>query len=241
MENIENAISFNKLKWDTDFFGVTSARAILHRAISFTEWNELKTRFSDFQFLSIVNQNSEPVNAQLIGKETSAFLADVNIQFVKEIEDINEMPKNITVHQSLKRNNQVIDLTNFSVSKFIEDEELSKRGGKQVYRQWVMNSFGKPDKFFALSLDENGEINGFLLHSYSGNTCVIELIAVSTSVTKRGVGSRLFKAVEFTAHLKGINEIKVGTQMRNIDAINFYHRVGCKQTECHQVYHLWNK
>ncbi|MET3655499.1 GNAT family N-acetyltransferase [Sporosarcina psychrophila] len=238
--NVNNAVEFYDLNWDTDFFGVTSAKAILNMPLTLIEWEKLKIRFNDYQFISIVNINSEPVNAQIIGKGTSAFLADVNIQFEKKITHPFEMPMNITVHRALERNNQVIEMADFQFSKFTEDPELSMRGGDKLYRQWLINSFDSQDKFFALSKNENGEINGFLLHSYSDNACVIELIAVSKAVTKGGLGTSLFKAVEYVAHQRGIDEIKVGTQMRNIGAINFYYKVGCKQAGCHQVYHLWN-
>jgi dTDP-4-amino-4,6-dideoxy-D-galactose acyltransferase len=239
-KDIENAVTFYDLKWDTKFFGVTSAKAILHKPLTFTEWDELKIRFKDYQFISIENQNSEPVNAQMIGRVTSAFLADVNIQFVKKFEGPHEMPKNITVHRALEKNDQVIEMSEFQFSKFTEDPELAKRGGDHVYRQWLINSFDKSEKYYALSKAENGDINGFLLHSFSDNASVIELIAVSKTVTKSGVGTSLFKAVEYVADQRGFNEIKVGTQVRNMGAINFYHKVGCKQVGCHQVYHLWN-
>ena len=142
-KNIENAVTFYELKWDTDFFGVTSAKAILHRPLTLNEWDELKNRFKDYQFISIMNKNSEPINAQLIGKDTSAFLADVNIQFEKKLVDLHEMPKNVTIHQALERNDQIIEIADFQFSKFTEDPELAKRGGDQVYRQWLINSFGK--------------------------------------------------------------------------------------------------
>lgn len=239
-KNIENAVTFYDLKWDTEFFGVTSAKAVLHKPLRLNEWDGLKNRLKEYQFISIENRNSEPINSHMIGKNTSAFLADVNIQFVKKLEFTDEMPINITVHQALENNDQVIELADFEFSKFTEDIELAKRGGDKVYRQWLLNSFGKPNKFYALSKDKNGAINGFILYSYSDNTCVIELIAVSQTVTKSGVGTSLFKAVEYEAHQRSINEIKVGTQVRNMGAINFYHKVGCKQVDCHQVYHLWN-
>jgi GNAT superfamily N-acetyltransferase len=238
-EITENAVTFYDLKWDTDYFGVTSAKAILNRPLSLNEWTKLKTKFRDYQFISILNLNSEPENTQKIGKDTSAFLADVNIQFVKKIEGPYEVQKNITVHQSLGRNGQVIEIADFQFSKFTEDPELDKRGGDQVYSKWLINSFDKSEKFYALSKDENGDLNGFLLHSYSGNACVIELIAVSQNVAKGGIGTSLFKAVENEAHQRGYGKIRVGTQVRNLGAINFYHKVGCKQVGCHQVYHLW--
>ncbi|MDP9739953.1 UNVERIFIED_ORG: dTDP-4-amino-4,6-dideoxy-D-galactose acyltransferase [Bacillus sp. B2I3] len=236
----ENAVTFYDLEWDTEYFGVTSAKVILNRPLLLNEWAELKTRFRDFQFISIVNLNSEPENTQKIGKDTSAFLADVNIQFVKNIKGPNEVQKNITVHQSLGRNDEVIKIADFQFSKFTEDPELDKRGGDQVYSKWLINSFDKPEKFYALSNSENGDLNGFLLHSYSGNACVIELIAVSQNAAKSGIGTKLFKAVENEAHQRGCGEIRVGTQVRNMGAINFYNKVGCKQVGCHQVYHLWN-
>jgi len=240
MGNIGDVVTFNELKWDTDFFGVNSAKAILHRPLTSNEWNELKARFEDFQFISIENKNSESINAQMIGKDTTAFLVDVNIQFMKKLVGPKELPKNVTIHQSLKRNDQITEIADFQFSKFTEDSELAKRDGDQVYRQWLINAFEKPDKFYALSKGENGDINGFVLYSYSDNACVIELIAVSQKETKGGIGTSLFKAVENVAYKRGCSEIRVGTQVRNMGAINFYHKVGCKQVGCHQVYHLWS-
>ncbi|GAE46935.1 GNAT family N-acetyltransferase [Mesobacillus boroniphilus] len=189
MKNIENVVTFNELNWDTDFFGVTSAKATLHKPLSLNEWLELNTRFKDYQFISIMNMNSEPINAQLIGKGTTAFLVDVNIQFEKKLIGLDEKPENVTIHQALEKNDQVIEIADFQFSKFTEDPGLAKRGGDQVYQQWLINSFGKNDKFFALSKDEIGDINGFLLFSYADNACVIELIAVSQKETKGGIGT----------------------------------------------------
>lgn len=240
MISIENAALLSDLKWDTKYFGVTSAKAVLNRPLTFSEWTELQFKFRDYQFVSITNQNSEPVNTQLIGKNTSAFLADVNIQFRKKLTGRKEMPSNVSIYRSLERNEQIIEIADFQFSKFTEDPELAARGGSQVYHQWLINAFAKPDKLYALSKDEMGNINGFVLFSYSDNTCVIELIAVSKNETTSGIGTSLFKAVEYATLEHGYDEIKVGTQIRNMRAINFYHKVGCKQIGCHQVYHLWN-
>ncbi|KKB45019.1 GNAT family N-acetyltransferase [Bacillus thermotolerans] len=234
----ESAFSFYDLEWDTEFFGVTCAKAVLQKSLTDREWNKLRTKFRDYQFISIENRESDPTNAQLIGKNTPAFLADVNIQLYKKVEDTQENPL-IKIYSSLERNDEIVELANFQFSKFIEDPELGKRGGDQVYQQWLINSFNRPEKFYAISKDENDKVNGFLLHSYSDDKCVIELIAVSKA-SKGGIGTSLFQAVEHAAYQRSAKEIKVGTQIRNIGAINFYHKVGCKQVGCHQVYHLWN-
>lgn len=238
--DVKNDIAFYDLEWDTEYFGITCAKLIIKRQLKLKEWNEILVRFKDYQFISIENRNSEPVNAQFIGRDTSAFLADVNIQFEKKVNGSYEAPGNITIHQGLEKSDQIIDMGNFQFSKFTEDPELAKRGGDQVYRLWLSNSFEKQNKFYALSNDEQGNLNGFLLHSYSDNKCVIELIATSRTKVKSGIGSKLFRGVEHNAFQHGIEEIKVGTQLRNMGAINFYHKVGCKQVGCHQVFHLWN-
>lgn len=242
MINIEvvDSLTFHELQWDTKYFGVKSAKAILHKPLNLIEWEKLKNRFNDYEFISIENRNSEPSNARLIGKDTKAYLVDVNIQFKKKIETRYEIMGNIEIYQALKLNNEIIDIAEFRFSKFIEDPELAKRGGGQVYRQWVINAFENPNKYFALSKNDNNQINGFLLYSFKEAYCVIELIAVSENEKNKGIGTSLFKAVENEAQKCGFNEIRVGTQIRNVEAINFYHRIGCKQIGCHQIYHLWN-
>ena len=222
-KNIKNTFEFHDLKWDTEFFGVKSARVILYESLSLRDWIDLKERFNGYQFVSIENRNSETVNAQLIGKETSAFLVDVNIQFLKKLEGYFEMPEQITFHQALGRQEQIIEIADFSFSKFTEDPELARRGGDQVYHQWLINSFNKPDKYFALSRDEQGMINGFLLHSYKDDTCVIELIAVSKTTVKGGIGTKLFKAVEIRSKKNGFKQIIVVTLVRIRFSLNFFH------------------
>lgn len=236
----EDELSFYDLPWDTDFFGVTCAKAILYKPVRLRDWNNLKEKFKKYQFISIENRNSDPLNAQIIGKDTSAFLADVNVRFKKILTAGDTDVDNVKIFSALERNEQIIEMAIFQFSKFVEDVELYKRNGEQVYCQWLINSFGKLDKYYALTKDQNGVVNGFLLHSYSGRTCTVELIAVSQSCGKSGIGTSLFKAVENAAYQRGCNEILVGTQVRNLRAINFYHKAGCTQVGCHQIYHLWN-
>ena len=240
VKSTDSSITFCELRWDTEFFGVTCAKAVLHNAVSQKDWNELKRKFNEYQFVSIENRNSEPSNAQVIGTDIKAFLADVNIQFTKKVEVDCMLPETVRIFQAMKRDDKILELANFSYSKFKEDPELKKRGGTEVYRHWMINSFEKEDKFYAIAKEANGEVNGFLLHSYKGKTCKVELIAVSVDTTNGGIGTNLFKALEYSANQHGCEAIRVGTQLRNTRAINFYHKIGCKHEGSHQIYHLWN-
>ncbi|HEY9059404.1 MAG TPA: GNAT family N-acetyltransferase [Pseudobacteroides sp.] len=245
-KNIDDGVAFFDLPWDTKYFGLACSKAVLTKPILQSQWTVLKRKFGNYQFVSIENIDSNPSNAQMIGKDTTAFLADVNIQFRKKLNtssrqnDIYRWKDTIKIHQNLKEEKGILEIADFKISKFTEDPELLKRGGAEVYHQWIVNSFGKNDKYFAVSRGCDNEINGFLLHSYEKNKCIVELIAVSKNKTNGGIGSGLFRNVEYAAYERGCDEIRVGTQVRNMGAINFYHKVGCEQIGCHQIYHLWN-
>ncbi|MEQ8235509.1 MAG: GNAT family N-acetyltransferase [Syntrophomonadaceae bacterium] len=234
------AYTLNPMQWDTDFFGLSCAKAVLARPLSKEDWSELKSRLDKFQLVYLENQNSLPVNARLIGLETSAYLVDVNVQFSKQLLGTNAQTDNIQIMNPMPYEERLLDLVEYKWSRFTDDPGLSSRGGDQVYRQWLINAFNKEDKHCALSLDQNGKIIGYLLHSYAGSACRIELIASSPDRAGRGVGTSLVKAVAQAAYQRGMEAIQVGTQLRNLVAINFYHRLGFMQVGSHQIYHLWN-
>lgn len=236
----KSGISLLNLEWDTAFFGVSSAKVILHNSLNEKDWNKIQKKIEEYQYVSIVNENSNAVNSKLISKHTNSFLVDTNIQFIKKVKVETPLPSNITLHQALEKNDQILELANFRFSKFTEDPELAKRRGSEVYYHWIVNSFNKKDKFFAISRNKEGDINGFALYSFTEKECLIELIAVSPQIIGSGVGRNLFRAIEYATFKNHMDEIKVGTQMLNLNAINFYHKVGCKQVACHQIYHLWN-
>lgn len=234
-------LTLRELDWDTEFFGVSCAKAVLNRALGQPEWISLIEKGRQYDLLVIENRHSIPTNAQYIGRNTTAFLADVNIQFSKDIGGFHEMPLGVQIEQAMKPDDRVVSMAEFPYSRFLDDPELARRGGGEVYRKWVANAFGDPHKHFAIARTDSGEVSGFLLHSYSADICTVELICVSRQSIRSGVGTRLFRATEYSASQRGIAKIRVGTQIRNLEAINFYHAMGCRQSGCHQIYHLWNR
>jgi len=199
----------------------------------------LREQFNLYELVVIENKNSDPVNAEYIGVHTNAFISDVNIQFSSRISHQPALSDSIVITEAMHKSLDVLDLSVFKHSRFISDRRLKNRGGENVYREWIKNSFSKENKFFALSRDESGRLCGYVLFSYSDSYCVIELINVSGEDAGKGIGQELFRAVEHSSYKRGISEIRVGTQQRNLEAINFYIKMGCRQVGCHQVYHLW--
>lgn len=240
MKKQNDNFSFYKLEWDTDYFGISCAKLILHEPIKMKDWESIQDSLLDYQFISIVNEKCNPTNSKIISSETPAFIIDTNIQFVKKTNKIKKINSHVSIAKALEWNEEIINMANFNNSKFIDDNKLASRGGEHVYSEWVKNAFNNPDKYFATYTDSSNILLGFALFSFNEESCVIELIAVSSERKRSGIGVALFEATEHKAHLLGYSQIKVGTQIRNVNAINFYNKVGCKQIEAHQIYHLWN-
>jgi len=235
--------TFGLLEWDSVFFGIPCAKASLLRTLSSKQWEDLKSNFRKCDFICIQNNDSNPENSVKIGQETSSFLADVNIQFKKKLTADPQISswRNITISESLKYDDELIEIMNFKYSRFIDDEILRQRGGKEVYSNWLKNAFDKSGKYFAVHRDENNFVTGYLLFSFFEKNCTVELLNVKQGESGKGVGRHLIKTAESFAWERGMEEISVGTQIRNISAINFYNLTGFRQSGCHQIYHLWNK
>lgn len=233
------------LHWDSDYFEVNCAKAILKSEINSLEGEELVRAFDNYHFITIVNNSNNPKNNNWLGSETSSFLTDINIQFSKKTNNtINHAQENIIVANNFFANEEIIQIARYAfvLSRFYNDPNLNEQKSKELYVNWVRNSFCKEDKYFVISR-ENDRVTGFLLFSYDSvlSQCVIELIAVEKSFTGQHIGSKLM--IELENYLTGINidSIKVGTQIDNIAAANFYVACGFHYTGCSSIYHYWPK
>ena len=138
------------------------------------------------------------------------------------------------------RNKQVIEITKktFIYSRFFNDPKLPKEQASSIYCNWTENAFNKEDKYFIIS-EREGQIAGFILFSFQKENCVIELIAVDEKYQGQRVGKSLIHCMESYVIKKGAKKIKVGTQLNNSSAINFYTFMGFKYVYCRSIYHLW--
>ena len=83
MSNSNKKIELLPLKWDTDYFGIKSARVNILDNIDVEEQKEILNFSKKFQFVTISNENNLNKNNYWIGTKTNAFLADINIQLFK--------------------------------------------------------------------------------------------------------------------------------------------------------------
>lgn len=234
---------FMTLQWDSDFFGVSSARVNLNGAVEKMDQEKIIEFCKGYDFVSIYNYDNVKENNYWIGNRTNAFLVDLNIQFQKNVVDKpNYQDGKSYVRNELTRNEQILDIASksFKYSRFFNDPDLSQEKANNIYLHWTECAFGQDDKFFVIA--ERGEkVAGYILFSKNANSYVVELIAVDENYQGQKVGKSLISTMESFVKDQGMDVIRVGTQVNNILAAQFYYAAGFKYVSCSSVYHLWSK
>ena len=111
----------------------------------------------------------------------------------------------------------------------------------EIYKNWVKNAFNKEDKYY-ITAKESGKTIGFILFSFRDiRSVTIELIAINGEYRNQKIGTYLIKKLnEYLKNLK-VEKVYVGTQVSNIEAINFYFKNGFKIHKISSIYHIWKK
>lgn len=231
------------LTWDKEYFKVDSARVNLRGPIDHEGQEEIIAFSKDYDFVTLVNLENNKENNYWIGEKTSAFLADINIQFAKVLEKkLGQGDDETQVVNNLPWNQEILDISkeSFQYSRFFNDPKLPKEQAKNIYLHWAECAFGQKDKYFVIS-KRQGRIAGYILFSLDGEDSTIELIAVDKKYQGQKVGRSLIEKMEAFLIDKGINKIKVGTQVNNISAAQFYLKRGFIYVGCGSMYHLWRR
>lgn len=233
------------LEWDSQYYGIPAAKLIIEKQTSIESWDLITESIQQYRFITIQNKSDNAEFSRLISEELGAFLVDVNIQFTKSV--INEAFKvrqeNIEIVSNYEGNEDILRIARdaFTYSRFYNDKNLEITKSKNIYMNWIKNSFYKFEKYFVL-FEENDKKVGFILFSHlDKHTVVIELIAVDNDIETKGIGTRMINSLQRYMQDNEIANIKVGTQIENIKAINFYIGNNFKVIEQTPIYHYWNK
>ncbi|MEH7116830.1 GNAT family N-acetyltransferase [Neobacillus vireti] len=237
------AYKFYNLEWDTEYFGVNSAKAILNGSVTKKDQDELLNYCKDYNFITITNINNNNHNNYWMSNIKNLFLTDVNIQFEKELHFSTECIDETTeINISYSKNEKVLNIAKnaFSFSRFFNDPFLESKKTQDIYLYWTECGFDKSDKYFVITKREN-EIAGYMLFSINveDRTSTIELIAVDDKFKGKKVGKSLVSGLESFLYRNNIKKIKVGTQVNNVAAANFYFSNGFRYVNCNSVYHYW--
>lgn len=231
----------NFLKWDTDYFGNVSGKITLLEKIEKNFHDKFNLLSSEYEFITIQNIKNNSFNNFILGQCKQIFLADINIQFSKNIK------KNVSTDSTMKIFNgkydpKIVDIAknSFKYSRFFNDPYLKADKAKNIYVNWVLTAFEDKNRKFICYRRDN-KILGFLLFRLDDDNAIIELIAVDSSIAGQGVGKGMIDFLEEQAVNNNCRTITVGTQVDNISAQNFYFKQGFKMQSCNSIYHWWNR
>ena len=233
----------NKLDWDSNKFNLSVYQATLDDELADHEWEDLLADLEPAELVYIKNLSCNRSNSANISKYTNAYLVDTNINLHLLMTNNSASKRELTSNRYdvvvVKDFEWSIDkLLVFSESRFFKDKTIMSIGGASVYQDWVQNSKNIPNKNFIFILDEFTPI-GFLLFSVTNKSLIIELLSVLADYQGRGIGIIIIDSLKDIAKTNKVNEIFVGTQVSNINAMNFYLKNGFQIVDSTDIYHWW--
>lgn len=228
-------------KWDSDFLGIPCAKLELYEDLDLDQQKLLHCLLSPFTWVTIRNPKDCTLNNIWIPKMLGAYLVDINVSFTKSpLAHLESFPK-ISIQNNMPFNSTIISLSQYVYlySRFFNDPLFPQEKAHELYSSWLKNSFSKNDKYFCTLTDLKTTLGFILFHLNTDDSATIELIGVNPQVQNSGIGSQLLFALENYLLQQHILTLHVGTQIQNLQAINFYVKKGFNMSDIHYTYHVW--
>jgi dTDP-4-amino-4,6-dideoxy-D-galactose acyltransferase len=111
----------------------------------------------------------------------------------------------------------------FPLSRFYHDPFYSKADADRLHEAWLANSVRGQAADAVWMIDGSGFVTCKLAKDGAGE---IILIGVVSGSRRRGAGRALTRAALQWFKSKGAGTVRVKTQVKNLQAMNFYHRLG---------------
>lgn len=235
---------FEKLEWDSSFFNYPSYKLKFNTELTVDELKYLEKILTQQGFYTIQRQCGIQKNIDWLSTKTKAVLVDVNIQFLNKINYKIDyyLDDNINIKNNFKYNEDIILFMkkSFKYSRFLNDRNIVKEKSLDVYVSWMKNAFLKNNKYFAIYKIKD-RVVGVILFSIdkNNNSIILELVCVNENYQSIGIGSKIMYSIFNYAQLNNIKQVRVGTQLNNINAINFYIKNGFLVDDIYYTFHLW--
>lgn len=223
-----------RLDWDSDFFNkeITEVDFLTYK----------KNIFSDIEKYDLIYFKNCSIENYIIPKFELTYQEN-KVVFSKKLFK-NEVQFNSIVYDadfSTIKNELFYSLAFESGkhSRFKLDSKFQIEKFRELYIKWVDNSINKQfaDKVFYIKRDQ--EVVGFITVKKHENHAVIGLVAVNPNSQGKGYGSMLIQNVEKYCIENEIFELQIPTQKENLNACQFYTKLGYLQVNEINIKHYW--
>jgi dTDP-4-amino-4,6-dideoxy-D-galactose acyltransferase len=222
----------NELKWDSEFFGKKIGELTLDfESLPQSEAFIGKAKEDGFKYITckLQSQQANIIRAlELFGFH----LSDIGVTWAVETEQF--IYKNVTTNFEIRKSIAVatdkdipmlkeIAKSLFGDSRFYSDPFFSKEEADNLYQTWVENSVKGAVADIVFCIPDKGFITCKKSKNNSGE---IVLIGIRKDCRGEGFGLSLVeKAIKWFI-TQSINHVSVRTQLKNLNAMNFYVKLG---------------
>jgi ribosomal protein S18 acetylase RimI-like enzyme len=232
-----------RLSWDSDFFGVGTAR-VRGETLTANLVREIDAWCRQRQ-ISLLYFQSRADDAEAVRRaEDAGFrLVDVRLTFERDLKVEPAKAIDSGVGEFVESDLPAlleIARSSFTDSRFYYDGRIPRGKCDELFEVWTTSSCrGRADR--VLVAREAGRAAGFVTcradrDSSSGR---IDLIGVAESARGKGVGRALVQSALAWAGRESLGKMIVVTQGRNIAAQRLYQRCGFVTRSLHLYYHKW--
>ncbi len=221
-----------ELVWDSVFFGRKIGELTLNsqnpeQIVTAVE----KAKADGFQYIICKIHSLQTSTVKLLAS-LDFYLSDIGVIWSVETnkflyENIN---KNLKTGQSVRiaidkdiPKLKEISKSLFTESRFYNDPFFSKEEADNLYQEWIENSVKGKAVDVVLYMQDTGFITCKKTVRNSGETV---LIGIKKEFRNRGVGTILMEEAIKWFKKQGVNLVSVRTQIKNMNAMNFYLKSG---------------
>jgi dTDP-4-amino-4,6-dideoxy-D-galactose acyltransferase len=228
------------LQWDSEFFGLTIARIMVHPLTSsivaqIDYWSNQES--VDCLYLLVDSSDAETV---YVAESHGFRLVDIRItlEAIVNEQKVGVDPCVRTVEPRDIDLLRTIAANSFRESRFYTDHQFPREKCDELYATWIENSCdGWADAVLVYSPEKTPL--GFVSCHLKPDFGQIGLVGVRSDIQGRGVGKKLLTSA---LHWFGQHErkrVRVVTQGRNIRAQKIYQKSGFVTSEVQLWYHRW--
>ena len=220
-----------KLEWDSNFFNLKVGELKY-------DGNSNENDFQNFDLIYLIS--NEDVELDVPGFENT--FSETKVTFIKSLENTSKSKQPIFTLDEIEVNKEqlyVLAYESGKNSRFLLDAKFTKQQFKKLYQTWVDNSINKKFADGILIFFEDNKLKGFATYKINSATAFVGLIAVGPDFQGKGIGAKLLVYLENLLFEQGLKQLTIPTQLSNIQACNFYIKLGYSIKNKIAIKHYW--
>lgn len=227
------------LEWDTKFFGKDSYNLDVKKSnfkVSKNMIESLKNNFLNSFITVKLDTNYDYAYSDFLQKCDFRYIdTEVELVYKNQIDiDLNDEINIVKLNKNINLPYKELG-SSFSLTRFHTDLNISNKKADKLWIEYLKNFKPNNEKILYIAKIKN-EIVGVVLVNIAENIVNIFYIAVLEKFRSFGVGKVMIQ--EIIKKYKNFI-IKTETQVKNINALNFYIKNGFMIENTKSVFHRW--